>query len=188
MTSTGVGISAAAKLTSAATTTATDVTAATTTTTTTTANVTAVAARVTAATTAAGVTTATPAGVTATATATAAAVTCLSPSDHPAGADAHHETAKQSRFPRCSIHNSSSEKVCDAIELAQQLPDASASKLIVLASRAIGGMEPFAGGLWGNGLQTNRPTVIGAEAIHIGQMSQSSLYRSQTHCCHQWRH
>ena len=144
MTSTGVGISAAAKLTSAATTTATDVTAATTTTTTT-ANVTAVAARVTAATTAAGVTTATPAGVTATATATAAAVTCLSPSDHPAGADAHHETAKQSRFPRCSIHNSSSEKVCDAIELAQQLPDASASKLIVLASRAIGGMEPLAG-------------------------------------------
>ena len=184
MTSTGVGISAAAKLTSAATTTATDVTAATAATTTT-ANVTAVAARVTAATTAAGVTTATPAGVTAT---TTAAVTCLSPSEHPAGADAHHETAKQSRFPRCSIHNSSSEKVCDAIELAQQLPDASASKLIVLASRAIGGMEPFAGGLWGNGLQTNRPTVIGAEAIHIGQMSQSSLYRSQTHCCHQWRH
>lgn len=170
MTSTGVGISAAAKLTSAVTTTATDVTAAE-----------AAAARVTTPTPAGVTATTTPAGVT-------AAATCLSPSDHPAGADAHHETAKQSRFPRCSIHNSSSEKVCDAIELAQQLPDASASKLIVLASRAIGGMEPFAGGLWGNGLQTNRPTVIGAEAIHIGQMSQSSLYRSQTHCCHQWRH
>ena len=109
--STGAGISATAAAEASHTPATAELTAAAT------AEVTAAAA--------AEVTTAATAEVTAAAAMSAAAssaavstTTCLSPSEQSAETDAHHEAAKQSGFPKCSFHDSSSEKGYDAMDLA----------------------------------------------------------------------